>query len=171
LLADPLQCEDEPTFLAFGAKNRPGRLAISPRDFARFGLLYLRGGRWGERRLLTESSVRLAIGSPLTNDIPRTSGKSAEMLPGQRSIGGGGNQTDHLGSYSFLWWINGVDRDGRRHWPDAPQDAFAALGHGGKRACIVIPNLDLVVSWNDTRIDGREMENEALKRLVESAMR
>jgi CubicO group peptidase (beta-lactamase class C family) len=165
LLAELLQCEDNPTFLAFGVKDRPGRLAISPRDFARFGLLYLHRGRCGERQLLKESLATQAITSPLSNEIPRTSGKGAEMLPGQRSIGGGGNQTDHLGSYSFLWWTNGVDRDGRRHWPNAPQDTFAALGHGGKRACVVIQSLDLVVSWNDAQIDSREMENEALRRL------
>jgi hypothetical protein len=155
--------------LAFGVKNRPGRLALSPHDFARFGLLYLRRGRCGERQLLSEANVRQAISSPLSNEIPRTSGKPAEMLPGQRSIGGAGNQTDHLGSYSFLWWTNGIDRQGKRHWPDAPEDALAALGHGGKRACVIIPSLDLVVSWNDTKIDGREMENEALRRLVGAA--
>jgi CubicO group peptidase (beta-lactamase class C family) len=48
LLTDPLQCQDNPTFLAFGLKDRPGRVAISPRDFARFGLLYLRQGKWQE---------------------------------------------------------------------------------------------------------------------------
>jgi hypothetical protein len=62
-----------------------------------------------------------------------------------------------------------VDRAGRRHWPEAPLDTFAALGHGGKRACVVIPSLDLVVTWNDTNINGREMENEAIKRLASAA--
>ena len=44
------------------------------------------------------------------------------MLPGQRSIGGKSNQTDHFGSYSFAWWTNGVDRGGKRHWPGVPND-------------------------------------------------
>jgi CubicO group peptidase (beta-lactamase class C family) len=166
LLAEPLQCEDDPSFLAFGLQDRPGRFAISPRDFARFGLLYLREGRWKDRQLLSQEHVRQATSSPLANGIPRTQGRPAEMLPGQRSIGGGGNQTDHLGSYSFLWWTNGVDRQGRRHWPNAPFDAFAALGHGGKRACLVIPSRDLVATWNDAAINGREMENEALRLLL-----
>jgi hypothetical protein len=34
------------TFEAFGADYLPGRIAISVRDLARFGLLYLRDGRW-----------------------------------------------------------------------------------------------------------------------------
>jgi CubicO group peptidase (beta-lactamase class C family) len=166
MLAKVLGCQDEPTFLAFGVKDRPGRLAISPRDFARFGLLYLHQGRWKEKQLLDPKLVATAIGSPLSNDIPRTADLKAEMLPNQRSIGGKNNQTDHHGSYSYLWWINGVDRDGKRNWPDAPTDAFAALGHGGKRACVVIPSLDLVVSWNDAKINGRDDENAAFKLLV-----
>ena len=102
---------------------------LSPRDFARFGLLYLRGGRWGDRQLLPREAVRRAVASPLPADLPRTAGKKADMLPGQRSIGGSNNQTDHHGSYSYLWWTNGVDREGKRNWPGVPADAYAALGH------------------------------------------
>ena len=34
------------------------------------------------------------------------------------------------------------------------------------RALVVIPSLDLVVSWNDAKIKGRDMENHALKLLT-----
>jgi hypothetical protein len=91
------------------------------------------------------------------------------MIPGQRSIGGGGNQCDHEGSYSFAWWINGMRRDGTRNWPDVPEDAFGCFGHGDIRAVVVIPSLDLVVSWNDTRIEGHEEVNQALKRVIQGA--
>ncbi|HOH43351.1 MAG TPA: serine hydrolase, partial [Candidatus Hydrogenedentes bacterium] len=40
-LTEKLQCEDSPTFYAFGPQDRPGRLAVSPRDFCRFGYLFL----------------------------------------------------------------------------------------------------------------------------------
>jgi len=173
LLTDPLGCEDDPTFMAFGLKDRPGRLAISPRDFARFGLLYLRRGSWRGKQLIGERYAVMAVTSPLPNSIPRTRALPAEMLPGQRSIGSRrvpDDQTDHMGSYSFLWWTNGVDREGRRHWPDVPPDAYGAFGHGGLRAMIVIPSLDLIVSWNDARVKGREMENEALRRLIEAVI-
>ena len=168
-LTNLLQCEDNPTFFAFGAKDRPGRLAVSVRDACRFGLLYLNEGEWKGKQLLSAKLARMAIASPLPNTLPRTQGKKADMIAGQRSIGGGNNQTDHLGSYSFAWWTNGVDRDGKRHWPDAPLDTFAALGHGGRRALVVIPSLDLVVSWNDARIDSRELQNQALKMLASAA--
>jgi CubicO group peptidase (beta-lactamase class C family) len=166
LLTREIGCQDKLSFLAFGAKDRPGRLAISPRDFARFGLLYLQKGRWKEKQLLDEQLVATAIGTPLSNNIPRTAGLKAETLLDQRSIGGKNNQTDHLGSYSYLWWLNGIGRDDKRNWPDAPRDLFAALGHGGKRACVMIPSLDMVVSWNDGKISGRADENEVLRLLV-----
>ncbi|MGQ9590844.1 MAG: serine hydrolase [Planctomycetota bacterium] len=171
LLAGPIGCEDEPTLLAFGPGDRPGRLAISPRDFARFGLLYLRGGEWEGKRLVREDHIRLVTSTPLPNSIPRTAGKDAPMIPGQRSIGGGKNQTDHMGSYSFAWWTNGVDREGKRHWPDAPEDTYGAFGHGGIRAMVVIPSLDLVASWNDAKIDSREREDRALGLLARAAGR
>jgi hypothetical protein len=166
LLTDILQCEDDPTFMAFGTSDRPGRVGISVRDFARFGLLYLRMGRWQDIQVLPPANVTTLTTSSLGNDIPRTSGDSAEMISGQRSIGGGNNQTDHMGSYSYAWWTNGVDRDGNRHWADAPLDTYGAFGHGGPRAMIVIPSLDIVVSWNDADVDTRDEENTALRLLV-----
>ncbi|MBP7053056.1 MAG: serine hydrolase [Phycisphaerae bacterium] len=173
LLTDLIGCQDDPTFLAFGADDRPGRLAISPRDFARFGLLYLHRGRWGDKQLLSPEHAKMAVTSPLPNSIPRAGDKAAEMIPGQRSLGSRqipDNQTDHMGSYSWLWWVNGVDREGLRHWPDAPTDAFGCFGHGGMRAVVVFPSLDLIVSWNDTRIEGRDKENEALRLLLDAVV-
>jgi hypothetical protein len=98
------------------------------------------------------------------------------MIPGQRTMGSRtlpDNQTDHFGSYSWLWWTNGVDRSGQRMWPDAPEDTFGAFGHGGPRALWVIPSLDLVVSYNDARLDGwtsgvKNPTNQAMKLLVEA---
>ena len=174
LLTDPIGCQDKPTMLAFGTKNRPGRVAISVRDFARFGLLYLRNGEWNGKQLISREHVALATKSPLPNSIPRAGRKAAMMLPGQRSIGSTSkpdNQTDHFGSYSWMWWVNGVDREGTRFWPDGPRDAFGAFGHGGPRAIWVIPSLDVVVSYNDARLKGwhsgeKSPTNQAMKRFL-----
>jgi CubicO group peptidase (beta-lactamase class C family) len=171
-LTDILQCEDDPTLLAFGVEDRAGRLGISPRDFCRFGLLYLRKGNWRGRQLLSEHYATMAVTDPLPPTLPRAGLEAAEMIPDQRSHGSRripDNQTEHWGSYSWLWWINGVDREGKRHWADVPHDAFGAFGHGGIRAMVVLPSLDLIVSWNDTEIRGRERENRAL-RLVGAAV-
>lgn len=154
LLTGPLGCEDSPTFLAFGRQDRPGRLKISPRDFARFGWLYLNQGNWRGQQLLKAEHAHLAVSSPLPLSIPRTKGQEAAMLAGQRSHGSKiipDNHNDHCGSYSYLWWINGIGRNGDRFWPGASADAYTCLGHrNGQRGMAVLPSLDLVVAWNDT---------------------
>ena len=111
----------------------------------------------------------MLVTEPLPNAVPRSAGHAAQMLPGQRSIGSQripDNQTDHMCSYSWLWWTNGVDREGKRHWPAAPADVFGCFGHGGRRAMAVFPGLDLIVSWNDTSIEGPEAENHAFELLL-----
>lgn len=156
-LADVLQFEDSYTFNAFGPNDRPGRLAISVRDFARFGLFYLRGGKWKGKQVLKPDLIKLAISSPVPADTPLTSGEDAEMLPNQRTLGGGKNQTPiGPGYYSFNWWINGTDKAGRRLFVDAPPDTYVASGHGGRRMLWVIPSLDLIVSWNDADVDDHD---------------
>jgi CubicO group peptidase (beta-lactamase class C family) len=174
LLTDVIQCQDNPTMMAFGTRNRPGRVAVSVRDFARFGLLYLREGKWNGKQLISRKHAGTAVSSPLPNSIPRAGNKAAEMIAGQRTMGSGrkpDNQTDHFGSYSWLWWTNGVDRHGTRMFPDAPHDLYGAFGHGGPRAMWVIPSLDIVVSYNDAKMkkwtSGKENPtNEAMKRLI-----
>ncbi len=160
-IAGPLRFEDACTFDAFHREDRLGRLAVSVRDFARFGLLYLRGGRWAGRQLLKPALVKMAISSPVPADLPRTSGAEADMLPGQRTLGGGKDQTaTGPGLYSFNWWINGKDREGRRLYRHAPPDTYLASGHGGIRDLWIVPSLDLIVSWNDGRTDDHDASPE-----------
>ncbi len=176
LLTDVMQCQDNPTMMAFGTRNRPGRVGVSVRDFARFGLLYLREGKWNDKQLIGREHAKMAVNSALPNSIPRAGNKAAEMIAGQRTMGSSrkpDNQTDHFGSYSWLWWINGVDRRGTRMFPAAPHDLYGAFGHGGPRAMWVIPSLDMVVSYNDATMrnwtSGKENPtNEAMKLLVKA---
>jgi hypothetical protein len=119
------------------------------------------------------------VSSTLPNSIPRAGSRAAEMIPGQRTLGSASkpdNQTDHFGSYSWLWWTNGVDRNGVRMFPDAPHDLFGAFGHGGPRAVWVIPSLDMVVSYNDANMrqwtSGKaNPTNTAMKLLVAGVVR
>jgi hypothetical protein len=177
-LTDLMQCEDTPTLLAFGVNDRAGRLAVSPRDFARFGLLYLREGNWNGKQLISRKHARMAVSEPLPLRLPRTKAKEAAMITGQRSIGSKNipdNQNDHNGSYSWLWWVNGIKGDGTRLWPGAPERVFACLGHkNGKRGIAVLPEFELIISWNDSRLDSMPEEphpvGEMLRRLT-SAVR
>jgi len=156
-IAEPLGFEDRCTFRAINRPDRAGRLAASVRDMARFGLLYLRGGQWGERRIITPERHKLATNSPIAADTPLTAGNDAEMLPNQRSLGGTKNITPAgPGYYSFNWWLNRLDSKGQRLYRDLPEDAYFAVGHGGKRAVWIVPSLDLVVSWNDATIDDHD---------------
>jgi CubicO group peptidase (beta-lactamase class C family) len=43
-----------------GGGHWGGGLFISSRDHARFGLLFLRGGRWDERRILSKGWIKRA---------------------------------------------------------------------------------------------------------------
>jgi CubicO group peptidase (beta-lactamase class C family) len=156
-LGDPLQFEDPYTFKAFGLDDRSGRLAISTRDFARFGLWILRGGVWNGKALLRKDLVRRMIDSPIPADTPLSAGRDAPMLPGQRTLGGGKNQTPvGPGFYSFNWWRNGLDRKGRRLFTDAPPDAVVASGHGGIRTLWIVPSLDLTMAWNDADVTDHD---------------
>ncbi len=173
-LTDFLQCQDSPTFMAFGTGDRPGRLAVSPRDFARFGWLYLNRGNWNGTQVLSQAHAMMAVTNALPLAIPRTAGVAAELLPGQRSIGSTtipDNQTDHDGCYSWLWWVNGIQRNGLRRWPDAPTDVFTCLGHAnGQRGIAVMPSQNIVISWNDTTLGSRPANPHPLNPVFQNIM-
>jgi len=169
-LGDVLGFEDRYTFEVFGG-DRKGRLGISVRDFARFGLMYLRGGRWKDKQVLREDLVRMAVSSPISPQTPLTSGKETEMIAGQRSIGGTRNITSEgPGWYSFNWWVNGKNKEGKRLYENLPQDAYLASGHGARRLMVIVPSWDLIVVWNEAEKmeEKRERKEEALKLLKEA---
>ena len=166
LLFGPLGMQDGP-FLGTHRQNKsPGRLNISPRDFCRFGLLYLRQGKWRGETLLDSAWATAAWHFSLSPNLPRTGGVAAEMIQGQRSIGGSGNQEEAWGSYSNTWWTNGTNANGERLWPDAPLDTVGAFGQGGKWALVIMPGLDLVAAWVDTSLPFAKMTGKSQGRLV-----
>ncbi|MHB1462933.1 MAG: serine hydrolase [Armatimonadota bacterium] len=171
MIVNPLGLQDKPTLLAFGEKDRPGRLAISPRDYARFGYLYLHEGRWGNKQIISQGILQMALHNPLPLTIPRTTGIEAEMIPGQRSIGSTtipDNQVDHDGSYSWFWWVNGINHNKQRNWPGLPHDAFAALGHWGTEGLLVLPSHDTIISWNQSRLEPGATAPEAAEILMQA---
>jgi len=178
-LAEPLGFEDDYTFEAFGPDDRPGRLALSARDFARIGLMYLRQGRWNGEQILAPELVERSLSDVVPADTPVTQGEKLAMLPDQRSIGGSRNLKDiGPGYYSYNWWINGKDAAGRRLYVDAPEDTYLASGHLGKRKLWVIPSLGLIVTWNNARVkdltespgNPDTRSNRAVRLMVEAAL-
>ena len=150
MLADRIGMQDSPTL--DGPNVPPGRLRISARDFARFGLLYMRGGKWRSRQVIPPSYVQQALGAPHTAALPRTTQEAAERIPDQRTIGSGENQEMHLNSYSYMWWLNGTMDDGQRVLEGVPADTICAIGHAGGDALVLMPGQDIVICW----IDGME---------------
>lgn len=103
-------------------------LWATPRDLARFGLLWLHDGCWGGERVLPEGWVAW----------------STEVPPGFRSKPLGRDDGDVQGRQ--VWLNRPVPEVGQveRPWPSVPEDAYAARGHW-KQSITVIPSLDLVV--------------------------
>ena len=152
-LGDLIGCQDAPNFREAYPGYTAGRWRISPRDYARIGLLYMNGGLWKGKQVIPAEWVKAALHSPVSASLPRASRKiSSEMLPGQLNYGGFRSQEESMGSYSRLWWINGLGKDGKRLWPDLPADTFAAVGHGGPVLMMVMPSLQLVLSWQESKL-------------------
>ena len=93
---------------------------------ARFGLLYLRGGEWNGKRILSEEFVKQATSTiPSVVGLPEAEGDSH------------GNASDH---YGLLWWNNA---DGSLD--NVPRDAYWTWGLYDS-LIVVIPSLEIVVS-------------------------
>ena len=93
---------------------------------ARFGLMYLRGGRWQDRQIIPKDFVEQA----------RTTPAAVKGLPtvGDSKYAGASNH------YGLLWWNN---NDGTL--ANVPRDAYWSWGLY-ESLIVVIPSLDLVVA-------------------------
>ncbi len=159
-LSGPLGFQDKSSFASTGVQ---GKLGLSARDLARYGLCILRRGKWRDKQIIQEDLLGEMLHSPVPADIPAASGQEAAMLPDQRSIGGGKNDClPGQGIYSFNWWLNTPGPGGRRPLAAAPPDTILASGLWGKHTLWVIPSMDLIVVWNSSPIlDQRESVNAA----------
>ncbi|MGH1366661.1 MAG: serine hydrolase domain-containing protein [Calditrichia bacterium] len=95
LIAKPLQMNDfklEHTYYCYERKisNHPAYLfRMTARDMARFGLLYLNNGKWGNQQIISEEWIKKST-EPISRDI----GAFADR-----------------GAYGYLWWISNPIRD------------------------------------------------------------
>jgi CubicO group peptidase (beta-lactamase class C family) len=114
------------------------------RDWARFGLLFLRDGVWNGERILPEGWVTYSV-------MP------APAAP--------------LGQYGAQWWLNaGESADTtRRVWPDLPRDIFWASGYQGQYIAIV-PSHDVVVVRLGLTDDSAQFRLDELLRGVLRAL-
>ncbi len=92
---------------------------MTARDMARFGLLYLRHGRWNKTQIVPEAWVE-------------RSSHADEMVKS--------NGAD-LGGYEYLWWVD----YGGVHFPEVSLPGIFSARGSGAHYIFVIPTLDLVI--------------------------
>lgn len=114
---------------------------LSARDLARFGLLYLRGGRWKNAQVIPEKWVRMSV----------------------RSYSHAGER----GGYGYMWWV----AQGDVHFPQVsvPPGTYTARGAGGHYVAVV-PSMDLVVVHRADTDTGKTVEGLAFGSLMEAIL-
>ncbi len=103
---------------------------LSTRDLARFGLLYLNEGKWGERQVLSKAWVE----------------RSTEGVPTEYTFGHGLDTR-----YGYLWWVDEGDKR-RLRFGEFTDKVVIASGSRGQ-FLLIIPSLDLVIA-HTTAITG-----------------
>lgn len=98
-----------------GTEIAASGLRLLPRDMARFGLLYLQGGRWRGTQVVPESWVKAST--------------SVHAKVSDRPFG--------FQSYGYQWWLGSARNDAHTPW-------IMAVGNGGQRI-MLIPSRDLVM--------------------------
>lgn len=115
---------------AEGHPHTGGGLDLRSQDMAKFGLLYLRQGRWEDEQVVPAAWVATSLSRHVT--FERTRG---------RSVG-----------YGYWWWVLPPDPDG-----GGTQDIYGAFGFRGQYIFLV-PEHDMVVvvtaggqGWSEER--------------------
>jgi CubicO group peptidase (beta-lactamase class C family) len=98
-----------------GTEIAASGLRLLPRDMAKFGLLYLQGGRWRGTQVVPESWVKAST--------------SVQAKVADRPFG--------FQSYGYQWWLGSARNDAHTPW-------IMAVGNGGQRI-MLIPSRDLVM--------------------------
>jgi CubicO group peptidase (beta-lactamase class C family) len=98
----------------------------TPRDYAKFGWLFLNDGCWAGARILPEGWV------------------AASTRPSDAFVAFASKSEKEPSGYS--WWLNRPipQRDNPIPWKNSPDDAYGAIGHWGQYI-MVVPSADVVV--------------------------
>jgi len=112
---------------------------MTARDMARFGLLFLRNGKWLDRQIIPASWV-------------------ADSVKSYSDAG-------ESGGYGYLWWIAA----GGKHLPGAvlPDGSYSARGAGGHYILVVPPRDLVIVHRVNTDVRGNNVSSAQFGRLVQ----
>ncbi|MFZ5444591.1 MAG: serine hydrolase domain-containing protein [Myxococcota bacterium] len=129
---------------ALGTPLGGSMIYATPREFAKFGYLFLNDGCWAGTRILPAGWV---TASTTPSDVFVTSAHESEKV-----------------STGYSWWLNREvpSRNKPKPWADVPEDTYAALGHWGQRI-IVVPSEDVVIVRTGDDREGSIDVNELTK--------
>ncbi len=141
-IADPIGMEDfvpedGRSFRTNRSLHEAYMFVISARDCARYGTLFLRGGKWGNRQVIPADWVK----------------ESTTYFSDATIYGGDG--------YGYMWWV-AKDHNRVPHFPqvELKEGTYSARGAGGQYI-VVIPDRDMVVvhrvnTFEDHSVSGRQ---------------
>ena len=112
-----------------GFSDTAGGLYLRPRDLARFGLLYLRGGEWNGKQVIPAQWVTDSLATHVADTAPA-------------------DPEDNAG-YGYQWWVF-------EHGSSGKPRMVGTWGWGGQFA-LLVPDLDLIAvftGWNT--YDGQQ---------------
>ena len=125
---------------------------LSTRDRARFGLMFLAGGRWASSQVVPEDWVA-------TTTKPYSA----------HSFGKGSEQLGNGQAYGMLWWCS--DEHWHFGYKFADNATFSARGVGGQYI-VVIPSRSLViVHSNDMSVKGQREPGKEFGALFNAILR
>jgi CubicO group peptidase (beta-lactamase class C family) len=102
---------------------------MSARDMARFGLLYLREGCWGDDQIVPRGWVRESTAT----HVPRIGDRSMQAAEGEPALWG----------YGYMWWTPSAEGAFLSR-VSVPPGTYGAAGNGG-HWIVVVPAADMVV--------------------------
>ncbi|MEZ4744080.1 MAG: serine hydrolase [Bdellovibrionota bacterium] len=114
-----------------------------PRDYARFGLLYLNNGNWNNQQIIPKSWIELSTRLP--NDTPNNR------------------------SYGLGWWLNQPIENGSKKeipWKLGPPNMYAARGYMGQYI-IIVPDMNMVVVRTGTEFNQTTKIEEIIPYILE----
>jgi CubicO group peptidase (beta-lactamase class C family) len=151
-IAKPIGMED---FQASDVFYFGGPLSIHPayhfeitsRDMARFGLLYVRHGRWNGKQIVPEAWIER---SSHANEMVKSDG------------------ADH-GGYEYLWWVD----YGGVHFPEVSLPGIYSARGNGAHYIFIIPTLDMVIvhrTDNDPPVKDAKTITEIANRALPASL-
>jgi len=117
-----------------GVVNTLGGLSLRPRDMAKIGYLFLNGGRWQGKQIVSKKWVEVSTGQHV----------DAGQLPAWFLADG----------YGYQWWL------GSFHVRGQIIESYSARGRGGQ-FIIVFPALQMVAvftGWNDNELSEQPLD-------------